>query len=170
MHTELKLTMKSRNTVSPSKGPSHHHLIPFAGHWKTDGKSARKNASKNELSNEVSKDEDVSGEEILEWMEGDFFLINRWYRKTISSTLKGLGWIGFDKATGAYLSYSVANTGYLRIYEVEVYESKIKFQAEHERGILLLNSEQNTLSIFWEQSTDGMNWTMLCNLMGHRIS
>ncbi len=165
MHTELKLTMKSRNTIAPSKGPSQQHLISFAGHWKVEGEN---------LGGPHRPSQKVTGEEIYEWMEGDFFLTNRWERNSDDGSFKGLGWIGYDKATSAYLSYSISNLGFLRIYEVEVSESQIKFLGEHERGIVKLNNEENTLSIFWEKlsenSIDSEVWEPLCSLSGRRMT
>lgn len=162
MHTELKLTMKSRNTTSPDKGPSYTHLIAFAGHWKITGTKGPKNSS--------YQADTVSGEEVFEWLDGDYFLINRFDRKTAGSRFTGIGWIGYDKVSSGYLFYSISNLGYFRIYEVEVNETKIKINGETERGVLELNNEENILSIYWEQSKDGQNWDLLYDLTGHRIT
>lgn len=151
-----------RNTTTPSKGPAHKHLQPFAGHWKVHGF--------NGATAPGAADQPVIGDEIYEWLEGEYFLLHRFDRQQGIERFTGIGWIGFDQASGGYLSYSVANTGHLRIYEVEISPRKLRFDGEHERAVIELNASANTMSVLWEHTSDGVNWWKLCELHGHRLN
>lgn len=162
--TQLELQEKigPRNTTTPTKGPAHHQLRAFVGHWKVHGF--------NESDGAGTAERAVIGDEIYEWLEGEYFLLNRFDRQQGIERFTGLGWIGFDAASDGYLSYSIANTGHLRVYEVEVSPRRLRLFGEHERATIALNVAGNTMSVLWERSPDGKNWSKLCELHGHRLN
>lgn len=152
--------MQNHNTLKADRGPHHKTLDAFTGHWKVRGLNGA----------DTSEDggEAVQGTEIYEWLEGKYFLINKWDRPSVSGPFKGLGWIGFDSQTGKYRSYSVSNTGYFRVYDVDVFYNQIKYTGEKERGTVKISSDRNTLQIHWEENMDG-HWHTLCHLSGQRL-
>lgn len=162
MLSELKDTLKYRNTIKPEEGPGHHHLNAFVGSWRVDGK--------NSPTASTDSGAIVSGEETYEWFEGDYFLINHWDRQIGNSRFTGMGWIGYDGSTGKYLSYSISNSGFLRIYECEVDDGEIKFNGENERALIKLSADGNTMSVLWEHTLDQKKWNLLCQMTGHRLN
>ncbi len=151
MLTELKEALKNRNTAKPEEGPGHHHLNAFVGTWRVEGLN-------------------ITGEETYEWFEGEYFLINHFDRMVGNKRFTGMGWIGYDSSTGKYLSYSISNSGFLRIYGLEVQDGEIKCDGENERASIKLSADGNTMSILWEISEDGARWQVSCELQGHRLN
>lgn len=162
MQQELVRTVAKWNTKSPSKGPSHKYLQPFAGRWRVEGHNA---AGAPDAAKEA-----VRGIESYEWLEGEFFLLNRFDRTSATHHFMGMGWIGYDATNGAYLSYSISNLGYLRIYQVQITPGEICYLGTHERGVIRLSSDGNTITIKWEQVNAAGRWLPLCDLAGHRIN
>jgi hypothetical protein len=162
MQTELQKIIAQRNTITPQKGPAHDFLKEFIGRWRVEGRNSPVVSG--------GAGEAVRGDEIFEWFEGEFFLINRFDRVTDSGHFSGLGWIGFDVASNSYLSYSVTNSGFLRIYQVEISQGQIRYEGKHERGIVKLSHDGGTMLIQWDQSGDGKQWKSLCDLEGHRLN
>lgn len=161
MLTTLQKTIKRINTDVPEKGPGHRFLEAFAGHWAIEGNNGPVAPS--------AKGEAVSGYEVYEWLEGGYFLINRFDRKMGGERFTGMGWIGYDPVSRGYLSYSISNLGFLRVYEVEISDGEIKINAESERASIKVGSDTNTMSIHWEYLPEGKLWHTLCDLQGRRI-
>ena len=159
MQQELVRTIAKWNTKAPTKGHAHKYLQPFAGEWKVEGK----NFSNGESSN-------VTGVESYEWLTGGYFLVNRFERDQGDDKFSGIGWIGFDAANGAYLSYSISNIGYFRIYQVQITPNEICYLGTSERGVVRLAEGGNTMTIRWEQMNGAGKWQPLCELTGHRIN
>ena len=102
MQQELVRTFAKWNTKAPTNGPAHKHLEPFAGEWKVEGHNATGAPGVDGRW--------VSGTESYEWLDGEFFLVNRFDRGKGAGHFKGVGWIGYDAVNGAYLSYSISNS------------------------------------------------------------
>jgi len=162
MLTVLKETLKHRNTQKPEEGPGHHHLNAFVGHWRMEGFNFPRESG--------GQPERVVGEETYEWFDGEYFLINHFDRSQESGRFTGMGWIGYDACTGKYLSYSITNSGLLRIYELEVFDGEIKFNGELERALFYLSPDGNTMEVQWDYTEDGKIWSRLCELKGHRLN
>ena len=159
---ELFKIFAQQNTVSPEKGPCHRFLSEFVGRWKVAGENAPQNPE--------GHDEHVVGEETYEWFEGEYFLVNRFSRKTATTATNGLGWIAYDATTESYLSYSISNLGFMRIYRMEIEDGLIRFIGDTERGLLKLDKVGNTMTVQWESRADTQSeWRSLCDLKGRRL-
>ncbi len=148
--------IRERNTLAPLKGPQHRQLKAFIGHWRIEGESGF-----------GSSRVPVMGEEVYEWLEGGFFLVNRFDRHIGATHFTGMGWISYDASTRTYLSYSISNSGFLRIYEVEISDHQMILSGETERATIKLSPDRETLYIYWDECHDGANWHSLCNLRGY---
>lgn len=160
MQHALSETLNAHNTLKPSRGPSHFHLDAFTGRWKSEGTNFSADG----------KSENFFGEDCYEWLTGEFFLVNRFDRPAPSGAFSGMGWIGYDPVSGGYLSYSISNLGYLRIYEVEIIEGEMRFTGDHERAVLQLSPDRHELRGHWEQSQDGHTWKPLCDFNARRAN
>jgi hypothetical protein len=152
--------MHAVNTVRPERGPHHDRLRDFIGRWAVEGVNAPAKPG--------GPPDPVHGDERYTWHDGEYFLVNHFNRPAASGPFNGWGWIGYDANTQRYLSFSINNLGFLRIYEVEIAECRLTFHGEHERGRVSLNERRDRLAIDWEKSDDGRQWTMLCDLEGRR--
>lgn len=160
MQTELQNSLGKWNTVEPSKGPAHDLLKDFVGRWHVEGQ--------NGATSPGSKGEHVTGEEIYEWLEGKYFLINRWDRRYASERFRGIGWIGYDAKTHAYFSASISNSGHFRTYDVKVTRGLIELTGPLERATVKLSESGKKLNVHWEHRTGDGQWHLLCSLMGRR--
>jgi hypothetical protein len=145
-----------------NKGPAHEHLYPFVGTWKVEGHNAAGAPD--------SAGKDVHGIERFEWLEGEYFLANRFERGSGADHFNGLGWIGYDAVNGCYVSYAISNIGYFRIYQVQVEAGEIRYLGAHERGVVRLSAGGHTITIRWEQQNAAGRWQLLCDLTGHRVN
>lgn len=152
----IRSYLRDLDMPSPSRGPNHRQLKAFAGHWQIEGEKKKNGVTTS-----------VHGDEIYEWLDGDFFLVNRFDHSTSSENYKGLGWIYYDVASRNYLSYSISNLGSLRVYEVEISDHQMIFSGESERATIKLSPDGQTLFIYWDHCPDGENWQSLYNLRGH---
>jgi len=162
MQQELVRTVSKWNTKAPTKGPAHKYLTPFAGEWKVEGHNSAGAPDAAGLA--------VSGTETFEWLTGEYFLVNRFDRGSGEQQFSGMGWIGYDAANGAYLSYSISNIGYFRVYQVQITPGEICYLGTHERGVVRLSADGNTIRIKWEQMNAAGKWQPLCDLSGHRVN
>ncbi len=147
MQQELVRTIARWNTKAPTKGPSHKYLQSFVGEWRVEG-----------------------GIESYEWLPGDYFLVHRFDRGTDENRLTGIGWIGYDATNGAYLSYSISNVGYFRIYQVQITPGEICFLGSSERGVVRLSKDGQTMISKWEQLNAAGRWVPYYDLVGHRMN
>jgi hypothetical protein len=162
MQTELTELIKNHSTSTPEKGAEHLFLTSFTGEWKIEGESS--------LHPEGEPDQPVVGHEIFEWLEGEYFLLHRFERRTTHQRFTGLGWIGYDQTGRSYLSYSISNQGFLKIYQADIRDGEIQLTGEKERALFKLEGGHNSMSVLWETSPDdGKTWRMLFNLRGHRV-
>jgi hypothetical protein len=157
---DLRDICRRFDTLHPGVGPRQDELRKFVGRWALRGVNAGATPD--------APLDPVSGEEIYEWWDGGYFLVNRFNRPAASGPFNGMGWIGFDEVSGAYLSFSINNLGFLRIYAVHVSPGVIAFTGTRERGHVRLDSTQTELLIKWQRSVDGQRWDMLCDIRGER--
>lgn len=147
--------LNNHNTTKADAGPAHEFLNAFLGTWKVEGHNADSN-------------DRVHGTEIYSWLEGNYFLINKWNRPSSEGPFSGLGWILYDAENEKYRSYSVSNNGYFRVYDIEVKNNIIQYHGEQERGTVEVSTDRNALRIHWEFKV-GPEWKLLCQLDGQRL-
>ena len=144
----------------PDHGPSRQQLDAFVGRWIVEGT--------NGTGAPASTGAEMQGTESYEWLEGEFYLINRWDRHFGQNRHTGISFIGYDSSLGEYFSQSFDNLGFAARYKVYVAEGALRFQGPEERAVLKLNADRSQIDILWEQSKDGLDWAELCHLIGHR--
>ncbi len=84
--------------------------------------------------------------------------------------MNGQGWVAYDATTESYLSYSISNLGFMRIYRMEIEDGLIRFIGDTERGLLKLDKVGNIMTVQWESRADTQSeWRSLCDLKGRRL-
>lgn len=140
----------------PKRGPEHEQLDVFVGKWNVDGE--------NKAGAPVAANAKVTGEETYEWLPGKFFLMYHWDRRFADNEHTGIGVIGYDASREAYSAHFFDNLGYSRKYEASVRDGVLTLTGKWERATLVVGDNGNTMSIYWERSSDGRNWLPLCDL------
>ncbi len=149
--------IRERNTLAPVKGPQHRQLKSFVGQWTIEGENGVGEAKT-----------PVHGEETYEWLDGGFFLLHKFNRHIGARNSTGLGWISYDSKTKTYFSCTISNSGFLRIYEVEISDHQMIISGETERATIKLSPDCEVLHIYWDECRDGTNWHSLYNMKGFR--
>jgi hypothetical protein len=133
--------------AKPQRGPEHEKLAAFLGYWRGHGTGGA--GSK------------MTALESYDWVEGKFFLINRFDQQVGQASHIGIGLIGYDPQARTYFLNMVDNLGYARAYEVRDEGSNVwRFLGERERATL--NFQGDKLNVCWEHRPDGRDWAPLC--------
>ncbi len=160
MEADLQEFISKRNSLQPEKGPENEYLKAFVGHWKIEGQ--------NGADAPEDKGIKITGDEIYEWMDGEYYLIAKIKRNVGGKNFEALGWIGYDPFSDGYLNFSIFNSGHARIYEIEVSEEKIVFSGKTERAQMTI--ENGVLKVNWEFTKDGKDWKPLCDYTGTKVN
>jgi hypothetical protein len=136
-----------------NRSQEHDRLRVFLGQWHAEGVAY---APRGRVEKWVS-------DEIYEWLPGQFFMLQRWDAIAGTSDFKGLGIINFDPATGAYMTRSYVNLGFIRDYVTRVEGNVWTFTGEKERARIEFTNDGNTQRVNWEWRPDGDLWVPLCD-------
>ncbi len=142
------------------RGVEQDHLGVFLGRWHAVG------VSFNALG---SKERWVSDEEV-EWLPGEFFVVQRWDAMTGPNVFKGISIIGYDAETGNYVTRSFENHGFFREYVTRVDGNLWTFTGDTERARVEFADDGDTQRIVWEQRPEGETWLPLCDRKAVRVS
>jgi Protein of unknown function (DUF1579) len=131
----------------PVRGAEQEKLGVFVGDWRGQG---------------VSGDgTPMTTSEIYDWVEGRFFLSNRFDQQVGKNRHTGVGVLGFDPNSRSYFARFVDNLGYNRQYEVRDEGRGVwRFLGERERAFLTFDGDK--LKIHWDYRPDGGDWAVLC--------
>eukprot|EP01012_Entosiphon_sulcatum_P049543 TRINITY_DN68170_c0_g1_i1.p1 TRINITY_DN68170_c0_g1~~TRINITY_DN68170_c0_g1_i1.p1 ORF type:complete len:136 (+),score=12.14 TRINITY_DN68170_c0_g1_i1:208-615(+) len=116
-------------------------LNPYIGNWKTEGLTK---------SGEV-----ISGTDIYEWVEGNFFLTHRLDVMINDKKVQALEITHYDDMEDVFRSQLFDNKGQISISTLKIYDDIILIFADTER--FKGNFRGNTIEGLWEQF-NGKNW------------
>ena len=134
-------------------------LEVLVGKWKNDIEF--KNAPQNQ----------GTGLVIYEWMEGGFFLVERFEQNFTKEGLhKGISVIGYDNESQSCLSHFFDNHGNERTYSLSIENGVFKITGQWERYKGEISDDGNTITGTWEQAKDGANWQYLCDSKQTRLN
>jgi hypothetical protein len=134
---------------------AHQRLETFVGTWKAEGEAYGPTAK-------------LTGTESYEWLTGGFFLIYHFDRRYDDSEHTGIGIIGYDPSTQAYLAHFFDNLGFERTYRMSVHGRVWSLAGEWERATITFGDDGDSFTETWEQSIDGRSWRPLCAFKGTR--
>ena len=146
-------------TLSPA--PALQHLKPFVGHWQVEGQ--------NLTGALTGVDAQLRGEQVYEWLPGNFFLLSRWNRQFDDTQHAGLGIIEYDQESRFFHSRNYNSLGYARNYKLYQEQNAWKLDGPNERATIEFAPDGNSYAEYWEISEDGLGWTPLRRLEGKRV-
>jgi hypothetical protein len=112
-----------------------------------------------------------TGSVTYEWMEGQFFIVERFehtFKK--EGAHKGLSIIGYDNEKQSCLSHFFDNHGNIRTYKLSIRDGAFTINGEWERYTGEVSEDGNTITGTWEQSKDGSTWEYLCDVKQTRLT
>lgn len=145
---------KTWNPMQPAPGsnPALKEIGLLAGEWEM------------ELSNSTflpSPSDTLKGNATIEWVEGGAFLELRQGGKRPAAP-DAIWLIGRDESSGKYEVLYFDARGVSRIYQMsfdgalwKMWRESPSFSQRYEGR---LSEDGNTISAYWEKSTDGVNW------------
>lgn len=153
--------LDSNRHIPPIHGPAHDLLSDFIGHWRVMGLSG------DALPSQTSSL--LYGNEVFEWLDGNFFLLNRYKRWSENEKFAGMCWFGFSASQKSYLAYSISSVGYLKAYKVELKPRELCVMGTNERGVIRLSQDKSLIFIHWEHLNGANEWKRLFDLSGSRL-
>lgn len=144
----------------PKRGAEQDRLRIFLGRWHAEGVSFDPSGS----------EERWVSDETVEWLPGEFFVVQRWDAMTGPNAFKGIGIIGYDPATTNYVTRSFENHGFFREYITRVDGNIWTFTGDTERARVEFADDGSTQRIVWEQRPEGGTWLPLCDRKAVRVS
>jgi hypothetical protein len=131
----------------PERGAAHEKLAVFIGDWRGQGTGGAGS--------------EMTTRETYDWIEGKFFLENRFDQQVGKASHIGVGLIGYDAEAGTYRLRMADNLGYARDYEVRDEGGDVwRFLGERERATLTFKGDR--MNVRWEHRPDGGDWAPLC--------
>jgi Protein of unknown function (DUF1579) len=159
--------MTDKPIAKPAKpGAAHEHLSVFIGTWHAEGESYAVGQTKKNPRGSVEK---WLSDETYAWLPGQFFVIQNWDAKTGANPFQGTAIIHHDADTGAYMTRSYENHGFIRDYITRVDGDVWTFSGDTERARIEFKDGGETQKIAWEWRKPGEEWLPLCDRMAKRV-
>lgn len=160
---QVKAQTMDSNNNSGTKVPAAalKQLEIFAGKWKIEGK--------NFPDAPTSGATPVQGEDSYEWLEGNFYLIEKWKHQFEMGEHQGISVLGFDEVEHKLFTRNFDNIGYERKYIMEQENNKWNFIGDNERATRIFSSDGNSFTEHWEIKTAGEQWAPLCVMHGTKL-
>lgn len=104
---------------------------------------------------------EMRGRVVFEWLAGGVFLVQRWDVE-LAEAPDGIAIIGAEDPDGAYRQHYFDSRGVSRVYEMSLRDGVWKLWRESpgfsQRFTGTFGEDGNTITGFWEKSSDGSNW------------
>jgi hypothetical protein len=143
-----------------NKQPSNHlqKLSVFEGSWIIEGKNSKAAPD--------GSDQPVNGLDHYEWLDGNFFMINRWKHLFESGGHNGINILGFDEQEQKLFTRGFDNFGFDRKYLLEIDGRKCRFIGDKERAERIFSEDGRSYMERWELKTETGEWKELCIMNG----
>ena len=121
----------------------------------------------------MDPDHHLHGREDFEWMKDRTFLFERWHVAHPDATDR-VGIIGADDDGETFTMHSFGSSCVTRIYRMSLNDGVWKLWHDHpglsQRFEGKFSDDGNTITGYWERSTDGSSWERDFDLFYYRIT
>jgi hypothetical protein len=118
-------------------------------------------------------DHHLHGREDFEWMKDKIFLFERWHVAHPNATDR-IGIIGVNDEGETFTMHSFGSNGVTRIYRMSLNDGIWKLRHDEprlsQRFEGKFSEDRNTITGYWERSTDGSSWERDFDLIYSRIT
>ena len=147
--------------IAGKSGPAERKLDVFVGRWHTTGTTETPGGGSGRI--------DVMNN--FEWLPGETLMVHAWTGQIGGQPDKGLEIYNHDAAKGRYYSHFFGSPGIARVYEMSVDVAGVwTVTGPTERGRYVFQDSGDTLVAVWEQTTDNVHWTHLCEARSKRVA
>ncbi|MBI1256473.1 MAG: hypothetical protein GC204_03290 [Chloroflexi bacterium] len=141
--------------------PTLEHLNLLVGEWNLEFIFAN------------DPDHHLHGREDFEWMKDRIFLVEHWHVAHPNATDR-IGIIGANDAGESFTMHSFGSSGVTRIYSMSLNNGVWKLRYD-EPGLTQrfegkFSDDGNTITSYWERSTDGSSWERDFDLIYSRVA
>ena len=134
--------------------PQHKRLDIFLGRWSIEGQN-----SENAPGASGAR---IIGEELYDWLPGNFFLSYHWVHRMEDHSHKGVGILGYNVESAEYFAHNYDNMGYVRHYHVHVEADTWTVSGDYERARIVFSIDGRNMRVNWEILKQGKSWMPLC--------
>lgn len=103
-------------------------------------------------------DFEIAGWDTFEWLEGEFFLVERWEFDTAGQPSSGIAITGYDQPSQTCRTHYFDSGGISNSFELEVRDGVLRITWDKFRFEGAFNEAGDTITGTWEQSSDGSAW------------
>lgn len=103
-----------------------------------------------------------NGPRTYEWLENGFFLAARWDIAFIRLQNGNIVIAGYDASSPLCPLHFFDSDGDSRSFQMHLGDGVLTITGEFERFVGTFSDDGSTITGYWEQSTDGVNWRYLC--------
>jgi hypothetical protein len=147
-------------TRPPKRVAGHQALQVWLGRWRAEGTVFHADGSTSPWLSDES----------YEFLDGGFFVIQRWNEHGGDEPFVGVGVLSYDLASDEYAARSFENHGHYRHYEVWREDNVWTFSGELERARYEFAADGATCEVHWECRAIGQNeWRTLCVRTARRV-
>lgn len=157
---------KDRVDQTPKRGVEHKCLGVFVGKWHTEGDSYAVGQTPKDPRGKVEK---WVSDETVEWMPGQFFIIQHSDGTVGKREVKGIDIFNYDVETEEYTTRAYENHGYIREYVTRVDGNIWTFTGDTERARVEFTDGGDKQKVFWEWRKPGEAWLPLCERVASRV-
>lgn len=150
------MTDSTPATQAPTPHPDLQRLSALVGKWDWQGRSK-------------SGDFTVTGWDTFEWLEGGFFLVERWEFDTAGEPSSGIAITGYDDPSQTCRTSYFDSGGTFDTYELEVRDDVLRITWDKYRFKGSFNKAGDTVNGTWEQSSDGSKWEYWYDLQMSKV-
>jgi hypothetical protein len=154
--------LKSRPTGKPVTGvttgrvantvrrpPELERLDVFIGRWLTEGET---------VGGRDGPAQHIVASDVYEWVPGGRFVMHPAYGRIGEVGVGGLEVIGYDPATGQYVTHFFDSHGNILVETLSYRDGTWIWQGEHTRCTGVFSEDGKTLTARHERSDDGKHW------------
>jgi Protein of unknown function (DUF1579) len=151
---------------TPKRGVEHKRLGVFVGKWHSEGDSY---AVGQTLKDPRGKVEKWVSDETVEWVPGQFFIIQHSDGTVGKRDVKGIDIFNYVPEAGRYATRAYENHGYFREYATQVDGDIWTFTGDTERARVEFTDAGDKQKVFWEWRKPGEAWLPLCDRVSTRV-
>jgi hypothetical protein len=153
------------STIQKRAAP-HERMKVFIGNWHAERDSYAAGQTKQ---NPRGSPEKWLSDETVEWLPGQFFVMQRWDAMTGANAFQGTAIISWDATHQHYMTRSYENHGFVRDYLTRVDDQIWTFTGDTERARVEFTNGGTTQKIAWEWRQHGEDWLPLCDRVAKRM-
>jgi hypothetical protein len=140
----------ARETPDYKGGEHHEALEPWIGRWLNDGYT---------INNDGGRGETITTCDVYEWAPGGFFILHTAYGRIGDLNVGGTEIIGYDEASGGFLSYFFDSRGNALTSTLQVHGNTRTYRGDSTRATVDFSDGSRVQTVLHERTDDGQSYS-----------